>query len=326
MNKARFDSTERLGVNAVEKIFLQFNWIPRTVFQTDVGLDMLVEICTSGNPTGHFIGVQIKSGDSYFKEKRNNSVVFRPKSTHVDYWINNSLPILIVLHNPQTEQIIWQVVSNRTIESTGRNFKLKIPLTNNLEKRHSFKIEKLTVRSPLLNQFQKLLLDQPIINLLKNYEKVVVDIGICYKDSSGKANIRVFHVTSDKEIRELNEGEEYNEEEEDGRIEQRLIHEFSSSGVRSYQSLYYFYKWANFKLDESFYETFSNYSEGEEPSYKIVFYEDKYSNIKLSVIPYKRTNGIAYYRLKMSLNEYGFSINDFMSFLGGEKQFELAFD
>lgn len=95
----RYSSTERLGVVEVEKLFLQFNWIPRTIFQTDVGIDMTVEICRNGNPTGQFIGVQIKSGESYFKEKSGNSIVFRSDKTHIDYWINNSLPIIIVLHN-----------------------------------------------------------------------------------------------------------------------------------------------------------------------------------------------------------------------------------
>ena len=64
----RHNSTERLGVVEVEKLFLQFNWIPRTVFQTDVGIDMTVEICENNNPIGKFIGVQIKSGESYFEE------------------------------------------------------------------------------------------------------------------------------------------------------------------------------------------------------------------------------------------------------------------
>ena len=65
----RFNNTERLGVNEVEKIFLSFGWIPRLILQTDVGIDMEVEICDDGIPIGKLFAVQIKTGESYFKEK-----------------------------------------------------------------------------------------------------------------------------------------------------------------------------------------------------------------------------------------------------------------
>ena len=51
MSKKRFTNTERLGVNKVESIFLKdFEWIPRTIFQSDVGIDMTVEVAKNGKP------------------------------------------------------------------------------------------------------------------------------------------------------------------------------------------------------------------------------------------------------------------------------------
>ena len=103
------------------------------------------------------------------------------------------------------------------------------------------------------------------------------------------------------------------------------VEEFSAIGIHSYQSLYYFYKWANFKLDESFYETFSDYDEDEMPRYKLVFIDDRFRDYKLPIIPYHNNGEVAYYRLNMTLNEYGFSIIEFMDYLSGNKQLELNF-
>jgi hypothetical protein len=61
MNTDRFSTTERIGVNYVERVFLKdFGWIPRLIFQSDLGIDMEVEICKDGKPTGQLIGVQKK--------------------------------------------------------------------------------------------------------------------------------------------------------------------------------------------------------------------------------------------------------------------------
>jgi len=151
----RFNPTERIGVAEVEILFLKFNWIPRTISQTDVGVDMIVEICKNGNPIGKFIGVQVKSGKSYFKEKTENSIIFRSNETHVDYWINYSFPILIILHNTEENLTIWQVVNEQTVEVTGKRFKVEVPLSNTLEKKFAQTIESLTEKSPILTNSDK---------------------------------------------------------------------------------------------------------------------------------------------------------------------------
>lgn len=50
----RFINTERVGLNEVEKIFLSHKWIARLILQTDVGIDMEVEICENDEPTAPF--------------------------------------------------------------------------------------------------------------------------------------------------------------------------------------------------------------------------------------------------------------------------------
>jgi hypothetical protein len=312
---SRFIETERVGVNVVERIFLsEFNWIPRTVFQTDVGIDMIVEISVGGMPTGKFLGVQIKSGESYFTEQQGNEIVFRSNATHIDYWLNNAMPILIVLHNPATNITIWQAIKPDTAINTGKGYRINIPLTNILSHTSKEKIERLTKVPPLFEKFQQLLLDKSIIDLVAGGAKIVVNIDSWVNKSSGRADIRIIHVITDSDYMEGVEEES------------EILAEFTAIGVHSYSSLYYFYPWADLKTDMAFYEEFSDYDEDYMPGYKIVFIEDRFHGYKLPIVPYKSNDEVASYRLKMSLNDYGKTFLDFYDYINGNKQMRLDFE
>ena len=79
--------TGRIGVNAVERIFLQeFHWYFREQTTSDFGIDALVEVADDDEkPSGKLIALQIKSGSSYFK-KRGKDYVFYGKKQHLEYW------------------------------------------------------------------------------------------------------------------------------------------------------------------------------------------------------------------------------------------------
>jgi len=73
---------DRIGVHKVGLKFLQdFNWIEREQPISDYGIDMHVEIINEGIPTGQLIALQIKSGDSYFKEMTQETIVYRGKKS-----------------------------------------------------------------------------------------------------------------------------------------------------------------------------------------------------------------------------------------------------
>ncbi|MBV6628297.1 MAG: DUF4365 domain-containing protein [Rivularia sp. (in: Bacteria)] len=309
----RYSPTDRLGVNEVERIFLELGWIPRHILQTDVGIDMTVEVCQSNNPIGKFLGVQIKSGISYFSEQTKNSIIYRADKTHIDYWLNNALPIIIVLHNPSTNLTVWQTINEETIVNTGKNFKIEIPISKNLTTGSKDALERLMNGSPLLSKFKKLIMDKPIIDMLNNGSKVVIDLECWVNKSSGRADIKVYKVSQDEDF---DEGTE---------MEQVLLQEFSVLGVHGYQSLYFIYPYANFSTDEIFYENFDDYDEDEMPGYKIVFIEDRFHNYELPIIPYSNNGETSSYRLVMSLNDYGRSFIDFYDYASGNKQLELNF-
>jgi len=78
--------TERLGVSAVEHYFSSHGWLFREQFTHDYGIDAQVEIVRDGQPTGALIGIQIKSGESYFSDQRQllfpSATTISPHASH----------------------------------------------------------------------------------------------------------------------------------------------------------------------------------------------------------------------------------------------------
>ena len=105
---------DRIGVNAVEKAFLQMGWLFREQPVSDYGIDALAEPKEDDKPTGELIAIQIKTGKSYFR-RRGTNFVFHGVQRHLDYWLNHSLPVFIILHNPESDLTIWQRVERHLI-------------------------------------------------------------------------------------------------------------------------------------------------------------------------------------------------------------------
>ncbi len=87
--------------------------------------------------------MQIKSGESYFKEKTETGIIFRSNIEHLEYWSDYPLPVLVVLHKPLENNCYWEIINDKTIIKTGNGWKVTIPYTQKLdhenkEKLHSF--------------------------------------------------------------------------------------------------------------------------------------------------------------------------------------------
>jgi hypothetical protein len=101
---------------------------------SDFGVDAQAEGVRGGSPTGRLVGLQIKTGPSYFEEPCDGGWKFRPKKRHIRYWLDHSLPVFILLVDLETETIYWQEVSERTLETgpQGGIF-VRVPEANVLE-------------------------------------------------------------------------------------------------------------------------------------------------------------------------------------------------
>ena len=127
---ARFDSTEQIGVHAVGGLVnAKFDWIFREQPIADMGIDAHLERVDEGTPTGKLIGVQIKTGASHFHDT-GDGLVYYGSLTHLDYWLNHRLPVLLVAHLPKTGETYRVHVESSAIEKTAKQWKIKIPKAN----------------------------------------------------------------------------------------------------------------------------------------------------------------------------------------------------
>jgi hypothetical protein len=124
------DLTERLGVFAVGLRSEQAGWAFRELPRPDRGVDAHIEARTDGRPDGRLLALQIKSGESQFRQRVPGGWRFYIDSAHSAYWRSYSMPVLLVLYNPSTDAAFWQVVNPDTTQSTGDGFAVDVPESN----------------------------------------------------------------------------------------------------------------------------------------------------------------------------------------------------
>lgn len=132
-----YNNEERIGIYSVAKIFSeQLKWIFREQPINDFGIDGFVELTRlSLNlkdliPIGKLFGVQIKSGKSFFKEAKDEYFIFRGSKKHLGYWLNHSIPVVLIIYDKNSNLAYWQQVNSSTTILTPKSFKVKIPKKN----------------------------------------------------------------------------------------------------------------------------------------------------------------------------------------------------
>jgi hypothetical protein len=125
---------ERQGVALVQSLTVtDLRWLFREQAVSDVGIDAQLEIVVNGRATGRLLALQIKSGDSYFREAVQHGFVYRSDLEPLDYWLNHSLPVFVVICKPGTGEAYWQVVSGQTVMRTNTGWKMVIPSANRFQ-------------------------------------------------------------------------------------------------------------------------------------------------------------------------------------------------
>lgn len=128
------DQTERVGVEAVRYIFAELGWYVREPARPDYGVDLFVETAhePGGAPAGRLLAVQVKSGTSYVGDG-DGDIVVRPAERNVEYWFGHSLPVVLVVYDPDKRCAYWQAVTPEAAESTGKGWKVVVPREQTLD-------------------------------------------------------------------------------------------------------------------------------------------------------------------------------------------------
>ena len=168
--------TERKGVAAVEAFFAEIGWIFREQFVSDWGIDAHVEIVRGDRPTGELIALQIKSGTSFFESEDEKAVPFRTDAQHVQYWLEHSMPVVVILYNPDTRAAYWEHIAKETVKSTGKGFKVLVPKAQSLDDAKGARrlLSHLIQPEPYIRRLNKLRLDKPWMEMLDRGETVWV--------------------------------------------------------------------------------------------------------------------------------------------------------
>lgn len=113
--------TGELGVSFLQFLCSSNNTIFRPIRMFDVGIDGLIEPQIERVATGHFIGVQIKSGES-FQRSAPGTYSFKGDKTHFEYWRRCTMPIVGVVFDPTIKRAVWinlTEISEERLKSAG---------------------------------------------------------------------------------------------------------------------------------------------------------------------------------------------------------------
>ncbi|WP_264520651.1 DUF4365 domain-containing protein [Flavobacterium sp. N1994] len=123
------EETANLGIILVSsQVVKTYSWILREQFKNDLGIDVQIEIANENRQgTGRLIAAQVKAGPSYFQEPTENGFVYRGKKKHLKYWLNHSLPVIVILCDLVNDISYWTEVNRTSITKLKKGWKIIIP-------------------------------------------------------------------------------------------------------------------------------------------------------------------------------------------------------
>lgn len=296
--------TERLGVSALDHFFSQQGWLFREQLTHDFGIDAHVEIVEDQRPTGKLIALQIKSGTSFFKEETTDSYVFRTDDKHIAYWVSHSMPVVLVLYNPDTTTGHWQQVTRESVENTGKKWKIEVSKENMLAnaKQTLKALEALTQPEPYIRRLNRLRIDRRWMDLIDEGVQVRVAFDNWVNKSLPRYQVTIY--TDD---------------------EKETWPTLYAPGVGVEDMLQHFFPWADFTVDEDEYQTgaeeqweaecFSYHDSETGENFYDQEFDDWYKPPK-SLVPVSDNGETESYVLILSLNEFGKSfmlVDDYLS-------------
>ncbi len=125
--------TERKAIYTTAKFFTEIGWFFREQPILDFGIDAFVETGNNGRPSGCFIALQVKGGESNF-HKSKEGLTFYFGETHRRYWqeVGKTFLVLIILQDPDDDNLYWMHIADENIIKTPKNWKVVIPYSNRL--------------------------------------------------------------------------------------------------------------------------------------------------------------------------------------------------
>lgn len=301
---ARYSETERIGVSAIESIVArELKWIFREQMIADMGIDAHLELVEDGRPTGKLIGIQIKTGQGNFTVK-DDCLVYYGSNSHREYWLNHSLPVIIIAHLPETNETCWAHVSAENVELTPKAWKIEISRSNIFGEAKKRSLSAIFEGPETQQRLRRLAMDEPLMRHIKKGGKVSVELEDWINKSLGRTPVKVFIESSD-----------------------------GTESVKEYGYVFHvrfdikaltleLFPWSTASIDDDFYEQYS-YQSWEDDRYC----QDGYQIASDDFYPYTNScNEVDYYRIKLGLNKIGKSYLVLSDYLARPKRKKLFND
>lgn len=234
------NTTERIGVSYCAHIAAKNGWMFREQPIDDIGIDAHMELTSKEGKEKQLLALQIKSGQSYFREKKEEYIVFRDiNERQYNYWITNTLPCILVLYDPSNDMCIWQKLTEETIKKTnggtGKGYFVKVPLNQVfLDVSSNVKLQNFTNLPEHITNYNFLLSQKKFMEIIKKGGQVKLHSEEWINKCSGKGKTEI--IVSD------------------GISTKTYLYPYWFPYTEYIDVFPRLFPWANFKVDDEFYE------------------------------------------------------------------------
>lgn len=303
--------TEQIGVNHIGEIAARNNWMFRPQPIDDIGIDAHMEFTEPTGESKQLLALQIKSGASWFLEKKDDCFIFRDiNERQYNYWTMNSLPCIVVLYNPDDDMCIWQKLTTETIERTkngkGKGFLVKVPqdqvFLNSVSNEQLLSFTNLPQH---ITNYNFLLSQKKFMQLIQTGGEIKLHASEWVNKSSGKGETELIV--------------------DDGEKVQKFMYPYWFPYTPYTEVFPRLFPWATFSADEDFFEDEDEalwrelhcYYDKEDKEWLVV--GDSFEEFRKKLSPMRSINHsgeVAEYMMILGLNDLGkafLSVDDFVS-------------
>jgi hypothetical protein len=183
------DTAERIGLYAAGRVSAE---LPGLLFREqrsgDTGLNAHLEITEDFPKAGKTIGLQVRSDENTHLERSARGYICRGEMSHLVYWLQHAIPVVVMIHERKSGQILWEFVNPESIEIEGQEWELVIPYSQIYGAEAVASIAALPCYSPYLS---RLALDRPWMELIEEGKIVSLEVEEWINQPAARGTLRL---------------------------------------------------------------------------------------------------------------------------------------
>ena len=179
----------RMGVYAASRLTAR---LPGLIFREqrggDTGLNAHLEVVEEYPRMGKVVGLQVRSDSENEAERTARGYVCRGEMAHVAYWLQHSLPVIVMVYEQGQDRLVWEAMSPETIEISGPHWELLVPYDQVYGEDSVERIADLSCYSPYL---ARLALDRPWMQVIEMGRGILLEMDEWLNQPSARGSLRL---------------------------------------------------------------------------------------------------------------------------------------